>query len=233
MSSLPTEQNVHTAVASAVRFFTGSREPFALLWLYLMHKRFGVEELADALRRFDEVLAEHPTKLPLLRVFRRIADNDNVLHVEDLDAVSHPSDRIVVTALYCDRLGVPASFPEVLAKAVRAGGYYLTHALLASVWIRERGCRLALRDELVETMYRSNAAMIDGDPTTVTDVKLEAAAFLHLAGQGARVADRFVASVIATQNRDGGWGMAADRQDRSDWHATVLGLLLLLHVESR
>jgi hypothetical protein len=233
MSSLATEQNMHPAVANAVRFFADTREPFALLWLYAMHRRFGIEELAGALQRFDEVLATQPKQLPLLRVFRRIAADDNTLRAEDLDAVSHPSDRIVVTALYCDRLGVPASFPEVLAKAVRAGGYYLTHALLASVWVRERGCQSTLRDELIETMYRSNAAMIDSDPTTVTDVKLEAAAFLYLAGEGARVADRFVASVLATQNPDGGWGMAADRQDRSDWHATVLGLLLLLHVESR
>jgi hypothetical protein len=230
---LHTEQNLHAAVANAIDFFAGSREPFALLWLDVMHKRFGIEPFADALKRFDDVLAEKPKELPLLRVFRRIAASDNVLRAEDLDAVLHPSDRIVVTALYCDQLQLPASFPEVLAKAVKASGYYLTHALLALIWIRDRGCELAVRDEFVESVYRANAALIDGDPTTVTDVKLEAAAFLQLAGRGALVDDAFVASVVATQNRDGGWGKARDRQDRSDWHATVLGLLLLLHVESR
>lgn len=228
-----TEQNLHSAVASAIRFFAGSREPFALLWLALLHRRFGVEQFADALQRFDEVLAEQPKQLPLLRVFRRIAAHDNALRAEDLDAVTHPSDRIVVTALYCDRLQLPASFPEVLAKAAKAGGYYLTHALLALIWIREHGREAAVRDELVQSVYAANAALIDGDPTTVTDVKLEAAAFLQLAGQGARVADAFVASVLANQNRDGGWGLARDRPERSDWHATVLGLVLLLHVESR
>ena len=232
-SALPTEQNLPPAIASAIRFFAGSREPFALLWLDVMHRRFGVDEFAGALQRFDEVLAEKPKQLPLLRVFRRIAAHDNLLQADDMDAVTHPSDRIVVTALYCDQLELPPSFPEVLAKAARAGGYYLTHALLATIWIRERGRQDALHAELVESVYSANAALIDSDPATVTDVKLEAAAFLHLAGQGARVADAFVASVVANQNRDGGWGRARERRDCSDWHATVLGLLLLLHVESR
>jgi hypothetical protein len=233
MGSLPTEQNVQAAVARAIEFFAGSREPFALLWLDVMHRRFGVAQFAGALQRFDEVLAEQPKQLPLLRVFRRIAAEDNVLRAEDLDAVTHPSDRIVVTALYCDRLELPASFPEVLAKAARASGYYLTHALLAMIWLRERGRAAAVPNELVAAVYRDNAALIAADPTTVTDVKLEAAAFLHLAGKGSLVDDAFVRSVVATQNRDGGWGRARDRQDRSDWHATVLGLLLLLQVESR
>jgi hypothetical protein len=232
-SSLQTEQHLHAAVASAIRFFAGSREPFALLWLDVMHERFGIEEFADALRRFDEVLTEQPKQLPLLRVFRRIAAHDNVLRAEDMDAVQHLSDRMVVTALYSDQLQLPPSFPEVLAKATTAGGYYVTHALLASIWIREHGREAALRDELIESVYSANAALIDSDPKTVTDVKLEAAAFLYLAGQGVRVTDAFVASVVANQNRDGGWGQARDRHDRSDWHATVLGLMLLLHVESR
>jgi hypothetical protein len=101
------------------------------------------------------------------------------------------------------------------------------------VWLRRRGCDSAIGEELVANIYSANAALIDDDPTSVTDVKLEAAAFLHLAGKGDFVTEAFVASVIATQSSDGGWGRANDRPDRSDWHATVLGLLLLLHVESR
>lgn len=224
-----TGKDSRAAVASAIGFFESSREPFALLWLHVIHRRFGIEQFADALRRFDERLAEKPKELPLLRVFRRMADYDNVLLAEDLDAVSHLSDRIVVCALYCDRLDLPRSFPEVLEKAARAGGYYLTHVLLASIWIREYGCELPLRSGFMNDLYDANAAIVNDDPTTVTDLKLEAAAFLYLAGQGSRVDDAFVESVIATQNDDGGWGRSRDRQDVSDWHATILGLLLLLH----
>ena len=228
---MPTWEDLHTAVAQAIRFFDATQEPFALLWLDVMHRRFEIEPFADALRRFDEALGRQPS--PLMRVFRRIADPDNPLHVEDLDAVTQSSDRILVTALYCDRLALPPSFPEVLAKAVRAGGYYLTHVLLASIWMRARGYGPALPPGFIDDLYRCNAAIIDEDPTTVTDLKLEAAAFLYLAEKGSLVTDRFVASVIVTQNHDGGWGKRRDGRDGSDWHATILGLLLLLHVRLR
>lgn len=230
-----TEVDVRTAVAKAIEFFEGSREPYALLWLNVMHRRFGIDEFADALERYDEVLAERPEEAPLLRVLRRIADADNPLDPDDWDHVAIHTDRILVSALYCDRLGLPPSFPEVLDKAVRHGGYYLTHALLAWIWIQEHGCELALPDGFVERMYRAVAAIIDDDPTTVNDLKLEAAAFLCLARQGALVDLGFVRRVVVIQNDDGGWGRPDDggwgRPDESSWHSTILALLLLLHVE--
>ena len=228
---MPTDKALQSAVANAIGFFAESREPFALLWLDVMHRRFGIPEFADALLRFDQVLAAQPKPLPLMRVFRRIADFDNPLRLEDMDAVEHPSDRLVVCALYCDRLELPLSFfAGMLDKAVNAGGYYLTHALLAVVWIRQYGRDLSLPDAFVENLCRANAALVNDHPKTVTDVKLEAAAFLHLAGQGARVDRAFVESVIATQDRKGGWGKTRD--GGGDWHATVLALLLLLHVRA-
>jgi hypothetical protein len=225
---LPTEQDWRNAVATAIGFFAGSRDPFALLWLDVMHRRFGIAPFADALQRFDRVLAERPAELPRLRVFRRMADRDNPLRLEDMDAVTHPSDRLVVCALYCDRLGLsPSFFSEMLDKAADAGGYYLTHALLAVIWLREYGGDLELPAAFVENLYGANAALISADARTVSDVKLEAAAFLHFAGQGARVDRAFVESVLRTQQRDGGWGKS--RGGHSDWHATILALLLLLH----
>jgi hypothetical protein len=65
----------------------------------------------------------------------------------------------------------------------------------------------------------------------VEDIELEAAAFLYLAGQGSRVDNAFVERVIAIQNYDGGWPDTRYNLDDSDWHSTILGLLLLLHVE--
>ena len=225
---LLTERDWQDAIAAAIGFFAGSREPFALLWLDVMHRRFAIPQFADALQRFDRVLAERPKELPLLRVFRRMADRDNALRLEDMDAVTHPSDRLVVCALYCDRLGLsPSFFAEMLDKAANAGGYYLTHALLAVIWMREYGGDAELSGAFVEDLYRANAALISADSTTVSDMKLEAAAFLHFAGQGARVDRVFIESVLRTQGGDGGWGKSRD--GRSDWHATILALLLLLH----
>lgn len=235
MSSSLTEANVRTAVANAIDFINRTREPYGLLFLNLIHRRFGVPQFADALKRYDEVTAERPKEAPLLRVLRRIADANNPLQPDDWDHVAIHTDRILVSALYCDRLGLPPAFAEVLGKAVRAGGYHLTHALLAWVWIQDNRCELALPDGFVEDMYRAVAAIIDDHPTIVNDLKLEAAAFLCLARQGARVNPGFVRHVVAIQNDDGGWGRPDDvglgKPDESSWHSTILALLLLLHVK--
>ena len=122
MPLVRTEQDLNTAVANAIDFFKESREPHALLWLALMHRRFGIDAFADALQRYDRVLIEQPEQAPLRRVLRRFAARDNPLQPDDWDAVTLQSDRILVVALYCDRLGLPRSFPETLHKAASAGG---------------------------------------------------------------------------------------------------------------
>jgi hypothetical protein len=136
--------------------------------------------------------------------------------------------------MYCDRLGLPTSFSEVLVRAASQGGYALTHALLAWTWVQENGCQLDLPDGFVEQMYTNVAAIIDADRSIINDLKLEAAAFLCLARQSQRVDLQFVSNVIAIQNPDGGWGRpdeGAGDPDGSSWHSTILALILLLHVE--
>jgi hypothetical protein len=229
-----TEAAVRTAVANGIDFVNRTREPYGLLFMDLMHRRFGVPQFADALERFDEALAERPKEAPLLRVLRRMADADNPLRPDDWDHVQIHTDRVLVSALYCDRLGLPASFADVLARGVKAGGYHATHALLAWTWIRDNRCELTVAEGFVEEMYRAVAAIVEDRPTVVNDLKLEAAAFLCLARQGARVDPGFVRHVVAIQRADGGWGKPDQvdpaKPDQSSWHSTMLALLLLLHV---
>ncbi len=229
------EPDLETAIAKAIDFLEDRREAYALLWLDVIHRRFGIAEFANSLQLYDQVLTEQPEQLSLLRVFRRMADYDNPLQTEDLQAVSLPSDIIIVHALYCDRpeRGLPVDYPRMLDREAREGGYHLTHVLLAWIWVQENGCELALPDGFIDELYSANAAIINSDPTTVDDLKLEAAAFLYLAGQGDLVDDSFVERVIASQNGDGSWGNSSNDEEAEylHWHSTILGLLLLLHVE--
>ncbi len=229
---LSNRHDSHAAVSKAIKFFEGSRDPDALLWLKWMHGRFGTPEFADALQRYDEILVEQPQQAPVRRVLRRIADRNNPIQAEDWASVVHPSDRITVSALYCDQLGLPPTFADALTNAFNMGGYYFPHVLLAVFWIHENHCKLAVRDGFDDDVYKANAAMIHADPAAVTDLTLEAAAFLYLAGQGALVDDAFVGNVISKQNSDGGWGQSPTRPGHSDWHSSVLGLLLLTHVRA-
>ena len=228
-----TETDLQTKVDRAIRFLERTREPHALLFLDILHRRFGIEAFADSLARYDEVLTERPDEAPLLRVFRRIADANNPIDPDDWDHVKLPKDRLLVSALYCDRLGLPPTFADVLGLAASQGGYALTHALLAWIWVQENGCKLVLPEGFVDRMIGANAAIINEDPLTINDLKLEAAAFLCMARESRRIHLGFVQRVVAIQNDDGGWGKpdeGAGDPTESSWHSTILALMLLLHV---
>lgn len=228
-----THAELNTTVANAIAFLQKQREPHALLFMGLIHRRCGVKEFANTLELYDEVLPAHPERAPVLRVLRRMFDANNPIRPEDWERVTLQTDRLLISALYCDRLGLPESFAEALDRAVSQGRYAATHALLAWVWVQENRCPLAVPEGFLEKMYSTVAAIIDEDPTTVNDIKLEAGAFLCLAHQVARVDLGFVRRVIAFRNDDGGWGRpveGAGKPDESSWHSTILALMILLHV---
>jgi hypothetical protein len=221
---------MQNAITKAVNYLKGTSEPYLLLMLDVMHRRFGIGEFADALPRYDQLIAANPDGANMLRVFRRIADHDNPLQPGDLDAVTEESDRITVPALYCDREGLTANYPSFLYSEATQGGYMLTHVLLACIWLQENGCGVAVSNSFVEEVYTATATLVNGD-SVVDDLELEAAAFLYLAGQGARVNSTFVDRVLEVQNPDGGWRHYSDIPGASYGHASVLGLMVLLHVE--
>jgi hypothetical protein len=230
----PAPSALERAVANAINFFEESRQPtdsYVLLMLNVINRRFGIAAFSDALQQYDQMMDENPGQAPLLRVFRRIADHDNPLQAGDFQAVTDEGDRLTVAALYCDRLGLPDDYPAMLEQAAGLGNYMLAHVLLACIWIQENGCEVPLPDGFIEEIYYATAVLIGARYPVVDDLELEAAAFLYLAGQGALVDHAFVERVIAVQNYDGGWLSFSDEPGESDWHTTVLALLLLLHVE--
>jgi hypothetical protein len=221
---------MQNAITKAVNYLKGTSEPYLLLMLDVMHRRFGIEEFADALQRYDQLIAENPQQAPMLRVFRRIADHDNPLQEGDLQAVTEDVDRISVPALYCDRQPLTANYPSFLYDAAIQGDYMLTHTLLACIWIQENGCEVPVSTSFLEEVYAATAALVNGN-SYVDDLELEAAAFLYLSGQGARVNSTFVDRVLEVQNSDGGWRHYSDVPGASYGHASLLGLMVLLHVE--
>ena len=228
-----TQAEVDARVAKAIAFLQRQREPHALLFMGLIHRRYGVPEFADTLERYNAVLPEHPDRAPVLRVFRRMFDANNPIVPEDWEQVKSETDQLLVSALYCDRLGLPPEFAGALERAVSQGGYAATHALLSWVWSQENRYDLAVAEGFLERMYGAVAAIIDEDPTSVNDIKLEAGAFLCLARESQRVDLGFVRRVIAFQNADGGWGVpveGAGNPDESSWHSTILALMILLCV---
>jgi hypothetical protein len=228
----PATRTLQQATANAINFCEKLREPDALLMLDVMHRLFGIEAFANSFQRYDQILTQLPgEQAPHLRVFRRLADPDTPMLEEDWQAISADIDFFIVPALYCDRQKLPDNYPDTLNRAANHGGLQLTHTLLACIWIEENGCEGALPEGFLGNVCQATAALINSD-SVVNEIELEAAAFLHLAGQGAMVNETFVEHVIAVQNDDGGWSRSSDIGGSSYWHSTVLGLLFLLHVQS-
>jgi len=217
------QKNYSTPVLNSINFFRKSTVPEALLWLDVMYRRFGIEVFADSVRRFNEVMFWYPEQSNV-DLFSRIVDYDRSINAAEIEKVTDELDRITLPALYCDRLDFPTNYSTLLQNEVSKGGYQLTHVLLAWIWIQESGGKIELPDGFIESMYQANAALINSD-STITDLEMEAAAFLCLAGQRELIDDSFVELVITSQAVDGSWG------EKHSWHSTVLGLLFLLHVE--
>jgi hypothetical protein len=190
-----TPRALKPAVSNAINFFEEPGEPndpYALLMLNVAYRRFGIATFADALQRYDRILATLPDKAPLMRLFRRIADHDNPLQIWDLQEVTEDLDRITILALYCYQLTLSDSeYQLMLEQATSLGDYMLTHALLACIWIQENGCKVPLPESFTENIYQANAALIKDD-SVVNDLELEAAAFLYFSGKGALVNPVFV-----------------------------------------
>ena len=226
--------NSELAIANAISFFENEREPYAMLMLDVIFRRFGIETFANASQIFNVELAiaeiERPYEARLLRVFRRIIDYSNQLQIGDLEAVSDDIDLITVPALYSDRNGLSPEYPELLDEALRRGQYLIPHVLLAWIWIQENNYEWPKPEGFIETVINSTSSLAAED-SPIDDLNLEAAAFLCLAGQQGSIADDFIERVLAAQNNDGGWSYINEESGDSDWHPTVLALLLLLHLE--
>ena len=236
----PTDPALQQAVKNAITYLKQTQDAMGFLMLNVIYRQFGIAEFNDSLQRYDQVLASNPE--PINRIFRRIADyNTSAVQPDDFNSVTDQLDRITVPALYSDRMALPDDYLSQLTDAMESGFFYaehsvnsgkylLTHALLATIWMQNNHCSLQLPEDFTSTLYQWNAALI-GDGSQVDDIELEAAAFLYQAGQGNLVNPDFVQNVIAAQFTDGGWSATQDTPGNTNWHPSVLALMLLLYVE--
>ena len=226
-TSQKTEDKLEVAINHAITYLEQTNEPFGLMMLNVIYRQFGIQEFKDTLQRYDEILSSCSNSI--MKLYRRIADYDNTVDETDFKAIVEQVDIITIPALYADQRNPPSNYPMALIDAKDSGGYMMTHALLATIWLQENNCNISLPDNFIETLYYDTSALTESG-LPVTDVTLEAAAFLYEAGQGSLVNPNFAENVIATQNPDGGWSLSSDTPSGSNWHPTILALMILLHV---
>lgn len=186
----------------------------------------GLDTLAQkALATAD---AEAAAKQGLTRPFYRLLDPGARPAEAELRAVTGLTGGVTAQALHCDWLPLAPAFWSELDRLAAGGGYGLTHAMLASVWIEENACKadparlVQLRADgsrrLVELLDRGRGP---------TDLQVEALAMLFYAGQRVNVQPRHVDALLALRRADGGWALDGDRS-ASHPHTTALALWVLL-----
>jgi hypothetical protein len=240
----PVSQELQQAINHAITYLNQTEHPIGLMMLNVIYRQFGIQEFKDTLQRYDQLYAS--SNDPLIPIWRRIADYDtSAVKPENFDAVTDPLNRLTIPALFSDRKSLSDDYVNRLTNAVETGfndvskstdmaninngAYLLTHVLLATIWLQNNNCSLQLPEGFISDLYEMNAALI-GDGSQVDDIQLEAAAFLYEAGQGNFVNPDFVQNVIDAQFTDGGWFADQEAPLNTDWHPSVLALIMLLHV---
>ena len=229
-----TEAEVRTAVANAIQFVNRTREPYGLLFMDLMHRRFEVPQFADALERYDEVLAEGRRRRRCCACCG--ASATPTTRFAPTTGSTCRSTRTECSSRRCIAIGwaYPRRSPKPSPKASERAATTPRTRCWPGSGFRTTAARCRSPRGSSRSCTAPSPRILEDRPTLVNDLKLEAAAFLCLARQGARVNPSFVQHVVAIQKADGGWGKldnadAAD-PDGSSWHSSILALLLLLHV---
>jgi len=136
-----------------------------------------------------------------------------------------------IPALYCNDVPYPTDYMGTLRKGVEMGGYFVTHAALAAMWMRENGCDLPYSPAFFDDVVAGVAAIPDADDR-VLDVEIEATALLPYLGHRELVSPAFLKAMLAAQREDGGWSVdSANASTPSNWHPSVLALWAILSLE--
>lgn len=232
----PTASRIRSAIERGRRYFGTHVDVADPSWISLfgyMRRRFGFEVSLASGEKAHAVRGD-TARPEMFEVFRRIDDPDAAIAKQTIADLPHVIDRITASALHCDRIDLPDDWIEILGKASRAGGYALTHALLASEWSVENGCvrreRLAaLRSEqigLLVALVERRDELASTYPS-VTDLWIEAVVMLYYAGAADAVQPDWIREILTLQHADGGWPRNPS-VPRSDAHVSALALWALL-----
>ena len=163
--------------------------------------------------------------------FSRLLKPDFLPPREDIFNRAGTIDGMSLTALYCDKYGLPGDYNSVLEKGFAGDDYWPTHTALAVGWAAENNCivpkeyeqlRPTIRDAILRTITRHSQ---------VDDIFAESIALLYYSGLRQDVQIAWLAKLVNAQLSDGGWS-AEPFPMKSNSHTTVLALWGLLEARN-
>lgn len=201
------------------------------IFLDVMHRRHSVEEFSTAAARYDEIVASVPDPPVDAIAFRRILDSSQLFTAEQLEQIAPGVNEVTVPAMFCDILPLAPEYATRLESDAALGGYELTHVVIALEWMHELGCTAPVDAAFVDQVILDDFALIDTSDG-LTDLELEAAIFGTMLAGPELLPPDLLDALLAGQLADGTWphtpGLASGA-----WHATGLGLMLLLELHRK
>jgi len=228
--TIPLEELDQAIERAQALFDRGMDNLQVCLFLGAVRRRHGLEGFEEAASEYDR-LRKEAQPVPDFRALRRILFPETTFERDEVPTLTDDVNRIFVPALYCDRFTAPLSYRRELIAAEKKGGYYLTHVGLALIFLESLGCESPFPDPAAfreRVCLRMAELLQPGDG--VTDLELEAAAFLLTMGRHDLVDDVFLETTLRHQLPDGGW--AFESPIASNWHASAMGLWTLLEVRN-
>ncbi len=204
----------------------------SLVLVMMMQRMFDFDPGFSPLQWFaqlyqEAIAANDQSRLAALDAYRRIFDST---YVPDSSVFSglEGVDVLTMPALYCQAVPLPENYADLFRSHVEQGGYYLTHALLAYIWIVENECAHSLPPAELEETVRLVLDLVPKTGNELDDLQIEALAFLMTAGRYDLVRADRIDALLASQREDGGWA-AHPAIDSSNGHSTASALWALLY----
>ena len=140
-----------------------------------------------------------------------------------------PIDGTTLQALYCDRWSSfnPGSFLHRVDTDISLKGYYLTHALIALMFVKENNCLGCEGALLLEQKAVIGCLDLLFTATEFDDLTIEAVTILQYAGYHHLIKCEWIQEIISAQQDDGGW-LWSKQHEVSHTHTSVLALWSLL-----
>ena len=164
--------------------------------------------------------------------FGRLADPGFVISTPALAKDADWLTNLMTRSLYCDVISPDdALFDELTARymedqAQPEPGYISTHIILCAQWLREGGGADFNQVQPAEAPFADVLESIVSRERAETDLAFEAMMLLYYLGEGARVWDKWIETMVRLQRPSGAWGHKPGHPDHG--HPTVLALWVLL-----
>ena len=166
-------------------------------------------------------------------VFVRLSDPEKAISQEVINGINSGIDRLTLTALYCDKLGLKADFFVTLDKYIAIDGYTLTHSGIALGWANENGCLNSEQQKSYSEKTINRLREYINKADYFYDKVITATAILGYIGGNSEINKEWINEIVACQNDDGGWPRSCRIEQGSNDNATAFALWALSAYEQK